>query len=250
MAVGMITDKNSTYGPIPAQGTTLGDPFTFKVSSKATCGQALAFNLKISTASGTSTAGFTLRVGSPAGPGTPVVFQRIIPHGGLAIPDIDRKGVSDSLSVGPDLVIHDLDFQIDNLTHPFVGQLAISLKAPNGFGSSMIERLADCTSIPCSNGFNNGDNFINTRLDDSSANDLYAAGPAAAPFTGSWFATLNSPLGGVFFAQDPVGELSKYNGISTQGTWTVWVGDFGSGSVGTLNSWSLIVTPEIYACGP
>src|SRR5262249_39728223 len=206
MSVGMITDKNSTYGSIPAQGTTNGDPFTFKVSSKASsCGQSLVFSLKITTAAGTSTAGLTLRVGSPAGPRTPVVFQRSVPHKGLAIPDRTFNtpdpgliGVSDSLAVSPDLVIHDLDFQIDSLTHPFVGQLAISLKAPNSFGSSMIERLAICGSTSCSNGQNNGANFINTRLDDSSANDLYSVGPTAAPFTGSWLATMNSPFGGLF----------------------------------------------------
>jgi hypothetical protein len=249
-AVGTIVDKNSAYGPIPAQGTTTGDPFTFKVTSKATCGQSLLFNLKISTAAGTSTLDFSPRVGSPAGPGTPVVFRRIIPRGGLAIPDFDFKGVSDSLTVSSDLVVRDLDFQIDSLTHPFVGQLAISLKAPNGFGSSMIERLANCATGPCSYGQNGGDNFINTRLDDASGRDLYGAGPTAAPFTGSWLATMNSPFGGLYSPRDPVGELSKYNGIGTKGTWTVWVGDFDSGAVGTLNSWSLIVTPETFACGP
>jgi hypothetical protein len=46
------------------------------------------------------------------------------------------------------------------------------------------------------------------------------------------------------------GELSKYNGIGTKGAWSVWVGDFDSGYTGTLNSWSLIVTPETFACGP
>jgi len=249
MEVGSITDKNSAYGPIPAQGTTTGDPFVFSVSSKATCGQSLTFNLKISTAAGISTATFAVRVGSPAGPGTPVVFQRIVPHGGLAIPDANLLGTFDTLSVGPDLVIDDLDFQLDSLTHPFVGQLAIGLKAPNGFGASLIDRLLACT-ISCSNGSNDGDNFVNTRIDDSSANDLYSVGPTAAPFTGSWFATLNSANGGVFFPQDPVGELSKFNGQTTQGPWSVWVGDFRLGSVGTLSSWSLIVTPETFACAP
>ncbi len=250
MDVGSITDKNSSYGPIPAQGTTTGDPFVFNVSSRATCGQSLVFNLKISSAAGTSTASFAVRVGSPSGPGAPIVFQRIVPHGGLAIPDVNFRGVFDMLSVNSDLVIDDLDFQVDSLTHPFVGQLAIGLKAPNGFGSSLIDRLATCSAPGCFNGANDGDNFVNTRIDDSSANDLYAAGPAAAPFTGSWFATLNSPQGGVFFPQDPVGELSKYNGQSSEGTWAVWVGDFRTGSIGTLNSWSLIVTPETFACSP
>jgi fungalysin metallopeptidase (M36) len=250
MAVGSISDKNSAYGPIPAQGTTLGDPFVFTVSAKATCGQSLAFTLKISTAAGTSSADFAVRVGRPTGPGAPVVFSRVVPHGGLAIPDGNVRGVADTMSINADLVIDDLDFQLDSLAHTFVGDLTLGLKAPTGFASSLIDRLASCSSIPCSNGQNSGDNFVGTRIDDGATGDLYAAGPAAAPFTGSWFPTLNSPLGGVFFPQDPDGELGKFNGLSTQGTWTVWLGDFKFGDTGTLNGWSLVVTPETFACGP
>ena len=249
MVVGSITDKNSSYGPIPAQGTTTGDPFVFNLSSGATCGQSLTFNLKISTSPQTSMASFALRVGQPVGPGAPVVFQRVVPHGGLAIPDSGSAGVTDTLTVSADLVIHDLDFQVDSLTHPFVGNLDIGLKAPDGFGASLINRMGVCSPTSCGQGTNDGDNLINTRIDDSSTNDLFGVGPAAAPFTGSWFATINSPRLFVF-APDPVPELSRYQGRGTQGDWKLSVIDLSFNNVGSLNSWSLIVTPETFACSP
>jgi hypothetical protein len=45
---------------------------------------------------------------------------------------------------------------------------------------------------------------------------------------------------------DPVGTLSRYNGLSAKGDWKILVSDQNSGSTGTLNSWSLIVTPKAY----
>ena len=47
-----------------------------------------------------------------------------------------------------------------------------------------------------------------------------------------------------------MGQLSHFNGQSTRGVWQVLVSDHKTGDVGTLNSWSLIVTPVAYQCGP
>ena len=49
---------------------------------------------------------------------------------------------------------------------------------------------------------------------------------------------------------DPVGQLSRYNGRSAAGTRKLVVTDQRAGNTGTLNSWSLVVTPVLYACGP
>ena len=102
-------------------------------------------------------------------------------------------------------------------------------------------------------GTNDGDNFINTRIDDSSVHDLWAAGDEAAPFTGDWLPHLNSPSlveNSYYRSIDPVGQLSHFIGQSTRGTWQVRVEDYMAGEAGTLNSWSLIVTPVAYQCGP
>ena len=108
------------------------------------------------------------------------------------------------------------------------------------------------------NGFGNaGPNFINTVIDDTSANDLDSALNSAAPFTGTWSTAFNSPVFNLFgttaIFPDPVGQLSRFNGGTTKGNWTVFANDWAShagGSTGTLNSWSLIVTPTKFVCSP
>jgi len=241
-----IGDGSATYGPIPAQGTASGDPFTFTLRPGVICGQSLDFTLQTTSALGTFTQPLSLRVGRPAGPGAPVTLTRTIP-GGLAIPDGSQHGVADTFTVPDDLQITDLDFRIDDLTHPLVGDLALELKAPFGFGTDLIIGLLDCKGANCITP-NQGANFLNTRFDDSSTSDLYIAGSRAAPFTGSWFPNLNSPKLGA--PSDPFGQMSHYRAPTSRGPWQVAVYDPVPGNSGRLNSWSLIVTPMSFTCGP
>jgi hypothetical protein len=53
-----------------------------------------------------------------------------------------------------------------------------------------------------------------------------------------------------FGPQDPVGNLSRFNGTSTKGTWTVEVSDQFAVDTGTLRAWSLIVTPRAFIATP
>ena len=103
----------------------------------------------------------------------PVTFTRTH-SAGLAIPDAGPRGVSSALSVADDLEIADLDFRVDDLQHTWVGDLSVLLRAPNGYGADLI----------WSTGFfedaGNGDNFVNTVIDDAAMNDLLTA-PAALP---------------------------------------------------------------------
>jgi hypothetical protein len=120
------------------------------------------------------------------------------------------------------------------------------LKAPSGLGADLIYRMSDCIlPFGCFLGFNAGDNFSNTLIDDGSANDLVFAGAAAAPFTGGWFPMFNSSA---WVGPDPVGQLSNYNGLGTLGDWQVFVADVAANDTGSLNAWSLIVTPMSFSC--
>ncbi|MET0646556.1 MAG: hypothetical protein ABW208_08030, partial [Pyrinomonadaceae bacterium] len=89
-------------------------------------------------------------------------------------------------------------------------------------------------------------------IDNQAVGDMLLATNAQAPYTGSWLPIANSPSWPVlgFGPQEPVGELNKMNGASTLGTWRVLASDQAGGDVGTLNSWSLIVTPRAFACTP
>ena len=255
-----IGDASADYGPIPAGEQALGDSATFTLDAGAACGSSLEFSLDTTSSLGPATTRFTLRVGRPAGNGAPVIFSRILP-GGLEIPD-GQSSATDELTVAEDLQIADLDFQIDSLQHPWVGDLEVILRGPSGLGLNLVYfpaicfpkctgQDAECLRGACLDGANDGDNFVNTRIDDSSSNDLFAAGPSAAPFTGDWVPFFNSPsLQTPPSVGDPVGQLSHFIGTSTKGTWRLRVIDIRTGNVGTLNGWSLIVKPVAYQCGP
>jgi subtilase family serine protease/subtilisin-like proprotein convertase family protein len=239
-----IQDAHSDYGTIPPQGTAAGDPFVLRLGSLP-CGGAVPLHLQISSSLGIAGADLILRVGRKAGTGTPVPFTRTIP-GGLNIPESDPRGVTDTLPVASDLEIADLDFRLDSLTHTAVGDLTVELKGPNGFGADMIYRPVGC--IPpfgCFLGGNAGNNFLNTRFDDTASQDLLVAGDSAAPFSGSWRPALNSPA---WDFPDSAGQLGNLSGIGARGDWKVFVADHEIFDTGALNSWSLIITPAAFAC--
>jgi len=240
-----VTGASATYGPIPAQAVTAGDPFVLTVDPAAGCGTLLRFELSVTSAQGAITVPLSVRIGQPVGPGTPVTLTRVIP-GGLAIPEADPAGVTDTLGVADDLEIADIDFRIDSLTHTAVGDLSVELKAPGGLGADMVFRPADCIPLfGCLLGYNAGDNFIDTVFDDAASNDLLGVGAGAAPFTGSWLPSMNSPS---WDYADPSGQLAHLNGTLVTGDWKVFVADHEIFDTGTLDSWSLIVTPMTYDC--
>ena len=248
-----VLQGNSTYGAIPPQGETAGTPFVVSLNSGLACGAALKFNLSVSSALGQSNLELTLRAGRPAGVGAPLTFTHTI-SGGLPIPDNDGTGVIDSLPISGDFDIADLDFRVDDLQHTFVGQLTLALRSPGGLLTDVIWRPGQCFTTgnitTCSQATNSGDNFIGTVIDDASSNDLIHAGPSFAPFTGDWMPAMNSPNQPFWNLPDPVGQLSRYNGRGGTGTWKLFVADHSGGNTGTLNSWSLVVTPVNYVCGP
>ncbi|HSS49189.1 MAG TPA: M36 family metallopeptidase, partial [Thermoanaerobaculia bacterium] len=241
-----ILNNASTYPAIAAQSAAGGTPFLFTLSTAALCGQSLHFTLTSTSTLGTASFDFVLRVGDPTGPGAPVTYTRTVP-GGLAIPDDDFTGVTDSFAITDDLQIDDLQFRVDDLKHTFTGDLTVELKAPNGYGTDLIYLR----------GFfildGDGDNFTNTVIDEASSNDLNLADSTQAPYTDSWAPAFNSGIWSLFgvpnLGPDPIGQLaSRLDGQSTQGTWKVHATDEATIDTGTLNSWSLIVTPETFAC--
>jgi hypothetical protein len=249
-----VLQGSSTYGTIPPQGETAGTPFVVTLNSGLACGAAFKFTLSVSSSLGQSNLELTLRAGRPAGAGSPLTFTHAI-SGGLPIPDNSGTGVIDALLISGDLDIADLDFRVDDLQHTFVGNLTLALRSPGSLLTDVIWRPGQCFTSPngvttCTQATNSGDNFIGTVIDDASTRDLIHAGPSFAPFTGDWMPATNSPNPPFWNDPAPVGQLSRYNGRSTAGTWKLVVTDQRAGNTGTLNSWSLVVTPVSYACGP
>ncbi|HEX4962498.1 MAG TPA: M36 family metallopeptidase [Thermoanaerobaculia bacterium] len=240
-----ILTGSSTYPAIAAQATASGTPFRFSVPADIPCGQALHFTLTTTSTLGTKSLDFTLRVGKRAGTEAPVTYTRSIP-GGLAIPDDDFYGVSDTMTITDDREIADLNFRVDDLTHSSTGDLVVGLQAPSGYGTSLIYRRGIFV------GDTDGDNFVNTVIDGDASNDLNQTDATGAPYTGDWLPAFNSPIWGLLgipnLGPDPIDQFSFMEGGSTQGAWKVYVFDEAPLNVGRLNRWSLIVTPTAFTC--
>lgn len=241
-----ITDNSSTYGPIPAQGSAAGDVFAFTVPLAATCGQSLNFTLTSNSSLGVKAVDFSFRVGMPSGTGAPITYTRT-PGAPLAIQDNRPRGTIDSQTITDDFEIADLNFRVDSLPHTFPGDITVGFKAPNGYGVDLVSFIGGAVA-----GGGDGDNITNMVIDNQAAGDMLLATNAQAPYTGSWLPIANSPSWPVlgFGPQEAIGELNKMNGASTLGTWRILASDQAAVDTGTLNSWSLIVTPRAFACTP
>jgi subtilisin-like proprotein convertase family protein len=241
-----ITDGSSNYGAIPAQGSSAGDTFQFSVPLAASCGQSIQFTITSTSSLGVKAVDFQFRVGAPSGTGAPVTYTRT-PGAPLAIQDNRPRGTIDSQTITDDFEIADLNFRVDSLPHTFPGDVTVGFKAPNGYGVDLISFVGGAVA-----GGGDGDNLTNMVIDNQAAGDILLATNAQAPYTGSWLPIANSPSWPVlgFGPQEPVGELNKLNGASTQGTWRILASDQAAIDTGTLNSWSLIVTPRAFACTP
>ena len=234
-----IVTNSSTYPAISALGNADGTKFQIIAPAGATAGQALAFTITVTSSLGTKAVNFTLRAGTSAGNGAPVTYTKA---SALAIPDASARGVTNTLTITDDLEISDLNFRVDSLTHTWSGDVSALLRGPTGLGTDLITALGGGVS-----GGGSGDNFTNTVIDDQATADLLMAPDSAAPFTSNWKPIFNnSSWSGFGFPVDPVGTLSRYNGLSTKGDWKILVSDQGATDTGTLNSWSLIVTPKAY----
>lgn len=241
-----ITDGSSTYGAIPVQGSAAGDIFQFNVPLAATCGQAIRFTITSTSSLGVKAVDFQFRVGAPSGTAAPITYTRT-PGAPLAIQDNRPRGTIDSQTITDDFEIADLNFRIDSLPHTFPGDVTVGFKAPNGYGVDLVSFIGGAVA-----GGGDGDNITNMVIDNQAVGDILLATNAQAPYTGSWLPIANSPSWPVlgFGPQEPVGELNKMNGASTLGTWRILASDQAAVDTGTLNSWSLIVTPRAFACTP
>jgi subtilisin-like proprotein convertase family protein len=244
-----ILDNNAAYPAIAAQGNSnpnAGDRFVFSVPSGMACGSAIRFTITTNSSLGTSSKNFILRVGAPSGTSAPVTYTKDTSPD-LVIPDGAPRGVGDSLAITDDFEIADLNFRMDSLTHPRVVDITVMLKGPNGYGTDLISSIG----LAGTSG-QNGTAITNMVIDDTAAapNDQFNATLAQAPFTDDFLPIFNAPSWtAAGQPTDPVGQLSRFNGQSTLGTWNLRVSDqIGGATGGSLNQWSLIVTPRNFVC--
>ncbi len=246
-----IYDNTSTYGAIAPQGSAVGDSFLITVDASVACGSAIDFTLSTVSNLGTTSTTFRVRVGGANGT-DPVVTYTGTPSPALAIPDNRPRGVFHQMTITDDFEIADLDFRLDSVNHTFVDDLLILLKAPNGIGTDLVGLIG----LDSADG-GDGTDLTNFVVDDdlpfTPINDMIEADDSNSPgYTGSWIPVYNSPAFAdpLFFGLpgDPVGSLTYFDGLSTKGTWTTLASDEFAGDTGTLNTWSLLVTPVHFDC--
>ncbi len=239
----MILNGSTTFPNIAPNGNAdLNGSDLVVQAPESACGTNLYFTLTVTSSLGVVAKDFSLRMGEPSGALPPVTYTR---SGlGLAIPDNSPLGVIDAMTITDDYEIADLDIRINNLTHTFVGDLTFMVRGPNGYGADFMSILGGLTDG------GSGDNLVNTVIDDEATNDLLTEVAASAPFTKSYRPAMNSPSWTIagFSGPDSVPQLSRFDGTSTLGLWKAVVSDQFAFDTGTLNSWSLIVTPRDFVC--
>ncbi|NNC46008.1 MAG: T9SS type A sorting domain-containing protein, partial [Winogradskyella sp.] len=111
------------------------------------------------------------------------------------------------INVPDDVTIESISIEV-NVTHTWVSDLLIQVTHPNGTNDVAL----------WSGNCGNNDN-INVIFEDGAG-----AIACASPTSGNY---------------DPFEPLSEFNGLSSQGDWTILIADFFQGDTGILNSWSM-----------
>jgi subtilisin-like proprotein convertase family protein len=136
--------------------------------------------------------------------------------GGTGNPALDTTVSQDVVNTGnPADLVANVTVHV-NITHQFPGDLTLTLVSPTGTRIVLVPQVFG--------GFPSNA-FANTTFDDSAANSITNS---TSPFNGSF---------------RPANPLSVLNGQLANGTWTLEVNDGGNTATGTLNSWSLQITP-------
>ena len=127
------------------------------------------------------------------------------------------------------------------MTHTYVGDMDINIKAPNGSILNLVGGLNGGT------GGNSTANFTNTTL--SSLGGLTISG-AAAPRTGTYTAEARAGYGPTGFIQNVTTWAALTpTAVSSNGNWTLAMGDWGGGDQGTLTSWTIAITYGVPSAG-
>lgn len=166
------------------------------------------------------------------------------PNFSLSIPDTLSAGTTHSINVSgipADAVVTGISVKL-NISHVWVGELAVALRAPNGNALNLDYYLSSSFGKTSSSGFSNT---------VFSSNGNMPIGDSASPFTGVFRADAVIPSAGNF----PAGPTSvtpntrSWSGLYSQpnGSWTLGLYDAAFGDQGTLQSWSIEIIYTIPA---
>jgi autotransporter-associated beta strand protein len=205
-----------------ARGTNI-TPFQFSTGPGFVCGTNLAFDLILQTdANGTFTIPFTLPSGSA---GSPVRFNN---NNVTAIPD---NGTVDSLITvsGITTPIKRVTVSL-HITHGADSHLDISLVAPDG---TIVNLSSD-----------NGGASANYGTDCTDANRTTFSDLAITAITSA-----SAPFVGTFRPEEALSAFNERFGAAANGTWRLRIADDTATTAGSLQCWSLFISPTVCTDG-
>lgn len=129
------------------------------------------------------------------------------------------------INIADNYTIDDIDVEV-TMNHSWVGDVSMWLQGPdaNPYDSNdQLTMLVDQIGRPHDGVYGySSNNFLRTRFDDQASRSISDAAEWEAPFTGNWQIADHFYNG----AANNYGSLADYNGMSTKGTWTLWVRDW------------------------
>lgn len=210
-----ITVGTNNYGNIASGGSVINTvtPYYFTLSPSLTCSSVITLYHTINYTDGTAqTFTIPLQLGAPT----------VNTYASLDVPKLIT-------STGTPIVTSTLPINLNgqvgkikatlNINHTYDSDLVITLISPDNTRVILINKRGGAY-----------DNFTNTVLDDSAATAISAG---TAPFTGTY---------------RPEQPLANFNTKPINGTWMLEIQDTVTGDGGSLNSWSLDISPLVFVC--
>lgn len=216
----IIVQSFSAYPNIPV-GSIASNLVPFKISTSPAfvCGTAIDFVLLVKSDQETRTNRFRLNSGVP---GPAVRFNNNTP---LNIPDDNSIGVSSPMLVsGLPSAVSKVTVSL-HLTHTFDGDLVIQLLSPDG---TTVTLSANNGGAGANFGTSCAPDVNRTTFDDAATNSITSA---------------NAPFVGTFRPEQPLSAFTGKFGTNVNGTWQLHIVDNFAIDIGTLQCWSLFLSP-------
>jgi uncharacterized repeat protein (TIGR01451 family) len=221
----IVTGRLSSYPNLPpGSGATNLTAFQFSTSPSFVCGTLVSFTLTFKCDQFVQTNFFSVQSGVP---GTPVRFNNTTP---VPIPDNSPVGAdSPIVASGLSEPLRKVTVSL-YLTHTYDADLLLQLVSPEGITNTLAANVGG-----------SGDNFgsscadgSRTVFDDSA---LTLIGAASPPFIGS------------FKPAQPFSAFIGKAGTNINGTWHLHVVDQAAFDIGTIQCWTLLLTPSVCTDG-
>lgn len=222
----VMSQADSPYPDIlPFTTATNLVAFRFYTLPNLVCGTPILFDLQLRTDQESR----TIKVRLPTGQiGTPVRFDNNTP---VAIPDANPAGVDSPITVsGFDSAVAEATVSL-HITHPFVFDLEFRLVGPDGTSVTLVQNLpwaSDDFGLNCT------PDSARTTFDDKGTISIGAAFP---------------PFVGTFKPMQPLAKLQGKSGSGVNGVWKLHVIDWFFQDVGTVQCWSLVLSPSVCTDG-